>query len=56
MKTKRDEPLEEIWAIRRKISARYDHDPRKQAEDLKKRQTKLKARFFRPAEAASKTG
>ena len=30
MKTKLDEPLEEIWAIRRQIAKKFDFDPKKQ--------------------------
>ena len=47
MKTKRDEPLEEIWAARRRIAERFGFDPHKQAEQLRQRQEAVKERLYR---------
>lgn len=38
MKTKRDEPLEEIWAIRRRLAEKFDYDPKKAGEYYRQRQ------------------
>jgi hypothetical protein len=46
MNAKRDEPLEEIWAIRRRIAARFGFDPHKQAEHLRQRQALAKDRLY----------
>ena len=51
MKTKRDEPLEEIWAARRRIAGRFGSDPRKQLLHLRKRQAQAKARLYRQEDA-----
>ncbi|MBI3417354.1 MAG: hypothetical protein HY043_18840 [Verrucomicrobia bacterium] len=58
MKTKPDEPLEDIWAARRRIAERFGFDPRKQTEQLRRRQEAAKDRFYRRANeftAASET-
>jgi hypothetical protein len=46
MNTRRDEPLEEIWAARRRIAARFGFDPHKQAEHLRQRQEAAKHRLY----------
>ncbi len=50
MKTKRDEPLEDIWAARRRIAERFGFDPRKQAAQLRQRQEAAKDRLYRRAD------
>ena len=47
MKTKRDEPLEDIWAARRRIAERFGFDPHKQAQQLRQRQEKARERLYR---------
>lgn len=47
MNARRDEPLEEIWAIRRRIAVRFGFDPHKQAEHLRQRQAAAKDRLYR---------
>lgn len=49
MQTKLDEPLEDLWAARRRIAERFGFDPRKQAEQLRQRQEAAKDRFYRRA-------
>ncbi len=41
MKTKRDEPLEEIWAIRRRLAEKFDYDLKKAGEYYRQRQKEL---------------
>jgi hypothetical protein len=48
MKTKRDETLEEIWAIRRKLAKRFNYDPKKAAAYYQKKQKQLGAKIYRP--------
>ena len=48
MKTKRDEPLEEIWAIRRQIAKKFDFDPKKQVAHYQRKQKRLGAKIYRP--------
>ena len=48
MKAKRDEPLEEIWAIRRQIAGKFGFDPRKQVAYYQRKQKQLDARMYRP--------
>ncbi|MBK9139993.1 MAG: hypothetical protein IPM17_14695 [Verrucomicrobia bacterium] len=38
MKTKRDETLEEISAIRRELAKKFDYDPKKAGEYYRRRQ------------------
>ena len=38
MKTERDESLEEIWTIRRRLAKQFDYDPRKAGEYYRRRQ------------------
>ena len=56
MKTKPDQPLEEIWAIRRQIAKEFGCDPKKQAAHYRKKQRQLGARIYRPAESLATTG
>ena len=48
MKTKRDEPLEEIWAIRRRIGEKFNYDPKRQAAYYQRKQEQLGAKIYRP--------
>jgi len=57
MKAKRDEPLEEIWAIRRQIAKEFDYDPSKQVAHYQRKQKQLGARIYRRAgESAPASG
>ena len=47
MKAKRDETLEEIWAIRRKLAKDFDYDPKKAGEYYRRRQKAAGVRFYR---------
>lgn len=47
MKTNRDEPLEEIWEIRRRIAKRADFDPKKQVAHYQQKQKQLGAKIYR---------
>ena len=48
MNTKRDETLEEIWAIRRQIAKKFGYDPRKQVAYYQRKQKASGARIYRP--------
>ena len=48
MKANRDEPLEEIWAIRRRIAKKFNYDPRLQAAHYQRKQEQLGAKIYRP--------
>ena len=48
MKTKIDETLEEIWAIRRKLAKRFDYDPKKAAAYYRRRQKELGVKLYQP--------
>lgn len=48
MKTKRDEPLEEIWAIRRRIAKKFGFDPKKQVAHYQRKQKQMDAKIYRP--------
>jgi hypothetical protein len=50
MKTQRDETLEEIWAIRRELSKRFNFDPKKAAAYYRRKQKERGAKIFRPSE------
>ncbi len=50
MKTKRDEPLEEIWEIRRQIAKRFDYDPKKQVAYYQRKQKQLGAKIYKREE------
>ena len=50
MKAKRDEALEEIWAIRRQISKKFAGDPRKRVAYYQGKQKELGMKIYRPAE------
>jgi hypothetical protein len=50
MKTNRDETLEEIWAIRRKLAQRFNYDPKKAAAHYRRGQKAAGAKIYRPEE------
>ncbi|HEY0550249.1 MAG TPA: hypothetical protein VGF13_11665 [Verrucomicrobiae bacterium] len=50
MKAKPDEPLEDIWAARRRIAERFGFDPHKQLQQLRQRQEAAKERLYRRAD------
>ena len=50
MKTKRDEALEEIWAIRRQIAKEFNYDPKKLGEHYRRQQKKAGAKLYRRKE------
>jgi hypothetical protein len=47
MKTNPDETLEEIWAIRRQITAKLGHDPKRRAAHYQKRQKQLGTKIYK---------
>ena len=47
---KPDEPLEEIWEIRRKLAKQFDYDPKKAAAYYRDKQRKSGAKLYRRAE------
>ena len=47
MKAKCDEPLEEIWAIRRQIAEKFGRDPKKRAAHYQLKQKQLGAKLFK---------
>ena len=47
MKTKHDDGLEWLREIRRKLAARFDHDPRKAATYYQKMQRRYSDRLYR---------
>jgi hypothetical protein len=47
MKTKRDETLEEIWAIRRQIAKEFNYDPKKLGAHYRERQKKAGAKLYK---------
>ncbi|MBI2949294.1 MAG: hypothetical protein HYY23_16760 [Verrucomicrobia bacterium] len=47
MKAKRDETLEEIWAIRRQIAKEFDYNPRKAGEYYRRQQEKAGVKIYR---------
>jgi hypothetical protein len=47
MKTKHDDGLDWLREIRRKMAARFDHDPRKAAAYYQKMQRRYTARLYR---------
>jgi predicted nucleic acid-binding protein len=49
-KTNRDEPLEEIWVIRRQIAKKLGHDPKKRAAHYQRKQKQLGARLYKREE------
>lgn len=49
---KRDEPLEEIWEIRRKLAKQFDYDPQKAAAYYRDKQKKSGAKIYRRAQRA----
>ena len=48
MKAKRDETLEEIWAIRRQIAKLFRGDPQKRVAYYQRKQKESGARIYRP--------
>ena len=48
MKTKRDEALEEIWAIRRKLAKKFNYNPKVAAAYYQRKQKESGARIYRP--------
>jgi len=46
MKMKRDETLEEIWAIRRQIAKKFGYDPKKQVAYYQRKQKQLGAKIY----------
>lgn len=52
MKAKRDETLEEIWAIRRKLAKRFNYDPHKAAAYYRRVQKESGAKIYRREEPA----
>ena len=50
MKAKRDETLEEIWAIRRRIAKKFGGDPQKRVAYYQRRQMELGGQLYRPEE------
>jgi len=47
MKTNRDESLEEIWAIRRRISQRLGRDPKERAAHYQRKQKQLGGKLYK---------
>jgi hypothetical protein len=45
-KLKRDETLEEIWAIRRKVAKEFDYDPKKAGEYYRRKQKAAGVRIY----------
>jgi hypothetical protein len=45
-KAKRDEMLEEIWAIRRKVAKEFDYDPKKAGEYYRRKQKATGVRIY----------
>ena len=50
MKAKRDETLEEIWAIRRKLAKEFNYDPKKAGDYYRRRQKEAGAKIYRREE------
>lgn len=50
MKAKRDETLEEIWAIRRQMAKEFNYDPKKAGEYYRRRQKQARVRIYRREE------
>ena len=46
MKSKRDDTVEEIWAIRRQIAQEFAYDPKKQVAYYQRKQKQLGARIY----------
>ncbi len=55
MKAKRDETLEEIWAIRRELAKKFDYDPRKAGEYYRRKQKQSGAKIYRPEQESAPT-
>jgi hypothetical protein len=50
MTTKRDEALEEIWAIRREVARKFDSDPKKKVAYYQLKQKQLGVKIYRRQE------
>jgi hypothetical protein len=50
MKSNPDEPLEEIWAIRRQIARKLGPDPKRRAAHYQRKQKQLGARLYKREE------
>jgi hypothetical protein len=50
MKPNRDESLEEIWEIRRRIVQKLGHDPKKRAAYYQRKQKQLGAKLYQRAD------
>jgi IS4 transposase len=50
MKAKRDESLEEIWAIRREIAKEFDYDPKRLGAHYRRRQKKAGVKLYKREE------
>ena len=48
MKAKRDETLEEIWAIRLQVARQFGGDPQKRIAYYQRKQKAIHARIYRP--------
>ena len=53
MKAKRDETLEEIWAIRRQIAQEFGYDPKKQVGHYQRKQKEVGAKIYHREEELS---
>ena len=53
MKTKTDEPLEEIWATRRQIAKQFGYAPKRQVVHYQRKQKQLGAKIYRPESAVA---
>jgi hypothetical protein len=47
MKTKPDDTLEEIWAIRRQIAKEFDYDPKKLGAHYRRQQKKAGVKLYK---------
>jgi hypothetical protein len=50
MKTKHDQALEEIWAIRRQIAKEFDYDPKKLGAHYRRQQKKAGVKLYKREE------
>jgi hypothetical protein len=55
MKANRDEPLEEIWAIRRQITEKIGRDPKKRTAYCQRKQKRLGAKLYNSQERLAVT-
>jgi hypothetical protein len=52
MRTKPDETLEEIWAIRRRVAEQFGGNPQKRVAYYQRKQKQLGAKIYRPGVSA----